>query len=53
MNIYNFMNQKYREWKRNGKSSIRFFQFKYVTTNPLKMNNYALLNTKKSTLNTR
>ena len=24
MNIYNFMNQKYREWKRTGKSVINF-----------------------------
>ncbi len=43
MNIYNFMNQKYREWKRSGKSSIVFPQIKCVATNSLKDGNYIFL----------
>jgi len=27
MDIYNFMNQKYREWKKTGKSVMKFLIF--------------------------
>jgi len=27
MNIYNFINQKYTEWKKTGKSPIKFVEF--------------------------
>lgn len=43
MNIYSFMSQKYREWKRNGKSSIEFPHINCVATNPLKNGNYIFL----------
>lgn len=43
MNIYNFMNQKYREWKRSGRSSIEFPRINCVATNPLRNGDYIFL----------
>lgn len=43
MNIYDLMNQKYRQWKRCGKSSVRFPQINCVATNPLRNGNYIFL----------
>jgi len=43
MNIYNFMNQKYREWKKSGKSSIIFPQIRCEATNSLRDKNYTFL----------
>ncbi len=43
MNIYNFMNQKYREWKRSGKSSVKFPQIRCEATNLLGNGKYIFL----------
>ena len=49
MNIYNFMNQKYREWKKSGKSSIIFPQIKCIATSSLRDKNYTFLKDTKIT----
>lgn len=36
MNIYNFISQKYTEWKKTGKSKIKFIELK-KTGNKIRM----------------